>query len=135
MRFRMAMLALVSLFGVLIGTAVVATPAQAGRSTCPAAYVCAWADASWMGTWAAYDPGYIYNATPSHCLNINNTSLQDAISSMASYSSWDMKFYKDANCYELGGYWFLPGSAQVKDLKGTGYNDSFSSVSVPGTSS
>lgn len=126
----------IAAFLVMAGLLVVAdSPAQAGRSACAAGYVCAWVNASWTGTMAMYDPSYIYNATPSHCLNINNSSMQDAISSVASYSSWDMKFYRDINCYELGGAWFVPGGAQVKDFKGTGYNDTFSSVYVPGTSS
>jgi hypothetical protein len=125
MRKRVSLL--LALAMTLLGLAV-ASPAQAGRSACASGYVCGWADASWMGTMAMYDPGYI-QSQPGRCLNFNNSSLQDAISSVASYSSVDVVFWQNINC--SGGSWYVGPLAQVKDFKGTGYNDSFSSISVP----
>jgi Peptidase inhibitor family I36 len=119
----------VSLFVAVVFTA--ATPAHAGRSACPYTYVCAWVNAGWTGTMAAYQPSEIYQATPSHCLNIDRTALQDKISSLASYNgapNLRMRFYKDTNCYALGGYFDLVGTQQIKDLKGSGFNDTVSSV-------
>jgi hypothetical protein len=110
-----------------------ASPAYAGRSACPGTYVCAWNNASWTGTQISFQPSAIYQGSPAHCLNFNATSSQDAISSLASYNSAldRIEFFKDINCYELGGYYTLYGTGQVKDLAGTGFNDTFSSVRVP----
>lgn len=114
----------------VVGGFAVATPAYAGRSACSAGYVCAWQNASWTGTMAMYDPGYI-QSLPGNCLNIQNSSLQDAISSLASYSGTELRFFTNINCGPAGSFVDLFGNAQIKDLKGSGFNDSISSVQVP----
>lgn len=124
-----AALAFVSLF-IVAGGLTVAKPAYAGRSACSAGYVCAWQNAGWTGTMAMYDPGYI-QSLPGSCLNIQNSSLQDEISSLASYSSAELRFYSNINCAPSNSFIDLFGMAQIKDLKGTGFNDGISSVGAP----
>lgn len=110
-----------------------ATPAYAGRSACTQTYVCAWNNWNWTGDMIQFQPSAIYQGSPSHCLNFNSTSSQDAISSLASYNGAlnKMQFFRDINCYELGGYYTIYGTQQVQNLAGTGFNDTFSSVRVP----
>lgn len=112
-------------------------PAQAGRSACPATNICAWNNSSWTGTMIAFQPSYIYQATLSHCENFDLTASQDAITSLASFNSAEPSviFYKDKNCYDAPGvadtYTLAPALAQVQNLAGTGFNDTFSSIKVP----
>ncbi|HWT45241.1 MAG TPA: peptidase inhibitor family I36 protein [Vicinamibacterales bacterium] len=124
----------VALFVSLFGAQ--AAPSWAGRSACTQTYVCAWNDAGWVGTMIQFQPSAIYQETPAHCLNFNNTSSQDAISSLASYNgapNFRAIFHKDVNCVDPDPSYVytLYGLGQVKDLKGTGFNDTFSSIEIP----
>lgn len=122
-----AALAFVSLF-IVAGGLTVAKPAYAGRSACSTGYVCAWQNSGWTGTMAMYDPGYI-QSLPGSCLNIQNSSLQDEISSLASYGT-ELRFYNNIGC-SGGSFIDLFGGQQIKDLAGSGFNDAISSVGTP----
>lgn len=116
-----------------VGAVFVADPALAGRSACPGTYVCTWNTAGWVGTMAAFQPSTVYAQT-GHCLNFQNAAEQDAISSVASYNSAaTLWFFRDINCSGAGNpnYYPIGPDQQVKDLKGTGWNDTFSSVYDP----
>jgi hypothetical protein len=114
---------------VALGFTVAASPAYAGRSACASGYVCAWQNAGWTGTMAMFDPGYI-QSLPNNCLNINSTSLQDAISSLASYSGAELRFFNNIGC-SGSSFIGLFGYQQIKDLAGSGFNDATSSVQAP----
>lgn len=125
---------LMATFGIaaVLGSIAISTPAQAGYNDCDAGYVCAWRDAYYEGEKMEWDPSAVYWATPAHCMNFDATTMQDSISSMRSnYPSLRVfRFYKDINCYNGSGWWTLTGSDYVANLKGTGWNDTFSSVYV-----
>lgn len=123
-----AALAFVSLF-IVAGGLTVAKPAYAGRSACASGYVCGWQNAGWTGAMAMFDPGYI-QSLPNNCLNINNSSLQDAISSLASYSGAELRFFNNIGC-SSSSFIDLFGYQQIKDLAGSGFNDAISSVQAP----
>lgn len=138
MTFRNKIAASIGAVLVAVGfTAATPSGAYAGRSACPQASVCGWNDAGWVGTQITFWPSDIYQATPAHCLNFDRTASQDKISSLASYNgapNFYVIFFKDINCYDAPGVsdtYYLYGTGQVKDLSGTGYNDSFSSIMVP----
>lgn len=110
-------------------------PAPFGRSACPATYVCAWNNSGWTGTMAAYQPSYVYGA-PNHCLDFDQTSSNDAISSIASYNSAATVYYfRDIHC--TGPYLGINPSQQIKNLQdwnmsaGGNANDKFTSIYDP----
>lgn len=132
--FRKGLLALFAALALVVGVSA-ATPAYAGRSACPGTYVCAWNNSNWTSTMAAYQPSYVYGA-PNHCLDFDQSSSNDAISSIANYNSAAQVFYfRDIHC--SGPYLGINPSQQIKDLRdwnlsnGESANDKFTSIYDP----
>jgi hypothetical protein len=116
--------------GLIAASLAVAGPAQASLSQCDQTYVCAWTNASYGGNFMEWQPSAVWSA-PGHCLNFNATVMQDAISSLKSNNgapNFQVWFYHDINCNGANGAYPLNGTAAVANLKGTGHNDSFSSI-------
>lgn len=131
---RRAILATLAALALVVGFSA-ATPAYAGRSACIQTYVCAWNNSNWTSTMAAYQPSYVYGA-PNHCLDFDQTSSNDAISSIANYNSAAQVFYfRDIHC--TGPYLGINPSQQIKDLRdwnlsnGESANDKFTSIYNP----
>lgn len=103
--------------------AVTASPAAAA-GTCNSGWVCFWEDAGYNGSGFSYTNYYHGYG----CINLNQSSWHDRISSFANYSGYEVILYRDINCGG-GNLWMYDGG-YVSNMYYVGFNDSMDSFQI-----
>jgi hypothetical protein len=133
---RKRFVSLLAVFAAMLGSLVVASPAQAAISDCNNAYMCIWSNSGFSGNLYQWSGGYIYQR-PNHCLTLTGSQSDTTSSFDANFSNPDQTsnggigviFWKDANCTGASQAYYTPSSNS--NLAGSGFNDTFSAISVP----
>jgi peptidase inhibitor family I36 len=106
------------------GVLVVTEEPAAAAGTCNTGWVCFWPDAGYNGGGVSYTDYYHGYG----CINLNQASWHDVISSFANYSGYEIIMYRDLNCGG-GSLWWYNGGA-VSNMYYVGFNDSMDSFKI-----
>jgi hypothetical protein len=119
-----------------LSSLALAAPASASLSQCPSTSVCIWANSGYSGSFWSWNSGDVYQL-PGHCQNFTTAQNDKASSFDANFWNPDQDhnggigviFWKNIGCSGASDPYNTP--ATVSNLAGSGFNDTYSSVSLP----